>query len=1093
MSEHLPERTAAAARRCGSVVALLALGLLSTTVAEPVPLAAQSRSTAALRGDVRFPSGGPAPEAFVRLRNASTGLERTGLTNASGRFLFLGLPPGGPYEVEVTLLGYAAVTVESLTLAVGETLPLRITLSQQALELEGIDVSAERSGLFDPGRVGPVTLLPARQIANLPIPRRDLTELALLSPLVTRTESGGLSVAGQNDRYNAILIDGLTARDPFGLSPGGLPGGAAGGKLLPLDAVAQYEVLVAPYDVRLSGFTGGAMNAVTRSGTNDLEATAFAAHRPSALGGEFAAVTGSSSGADVSSTQAGFSLGGPIIRDRAHYFVALEYEALSQPPQGFILGRDDPNLVRLGEPEVAEAQDAIRSFFGADPGTAGVTSLDRSLLNLFARVDFALADRHRLTVRNVLARAVDDGGPNRLGVDPYGLTSNGVERRGLSNTLNAELVSVLGDRATNELSVLLQVGSDESLPNSRFPQVEVPVVSSFGEASAVRDLRAGAWLTAQDNDLNQLQLRITDFLTLARGNSTVTLGVTAARYEFSQRYLPGALGEFTFPNVRAIEAGLPSQLQWTSVSEGSSEQVDFGVTEVGVLAQSELYAGEGLTMRFGLRADIPWVDGNARRNWGVLNSFGWDTGDLPSGNVLISPRWSMNWQSDDGRGGTQFRAGAGLFNGQLPFVWLADALQNDGMRTVVNRCTDESIPVWTGTLPTSCRTGEPEQIRNVTIFSPDFRYPQDFRLSVGLDRRVGDATLSAGILFNRAFNQLVLEELNLGTPSQVGPVREYGGVFRNYYGEPVERGFEPVRADPDFGQVLFASNESEDWAAAFTVEAQGSFRGLDLRTGYTFSASRDRMSLVATDMISNFGFTGVETAINVQPLRPSNFDRPHKVVASVSAQPLGERGPRVSVLYLGQSGAPFAYVYGGDVNGDGYPGFGPAFERTNDLFFVPEPPGILQMGAASQTLLATALESFDCLSDNVESYIARNSCRSPWQNSLDVRLSQIVPSALGRLRVDLDFVNFLNLVNPNWGRVETVRPVVPLIDLVERQEAPPDRGSGAPVIPPVIHRWSGASFQGADGGLIPVEPWTAVPNRSQWQVQLGVRVEVGGR
>ncbi len=1075
-------------RRAGRLAVWVVAGVLGWAALAP-PASAQSRSTSALRGEVLLPGGTPAPQVFVQLENPSTGLSRTALTNASGRFLFLGLPPGGPYDLELTLLGYAKVRIEALNLAVGETRPLRITLSTEALELEGIDVTLERTSLFDPGRVGPVTLVPAGEIANLPLPTRDLTQLALLSPLVTRTESGGFSVAGQNERYNAILIDGRTARDPFGLTPGGLPGGAAGGKLIPLDAVAQYEVLVAPYDVRLSGFTGGVMNAVTRSGTNRLEATAFAAHRPSAVGGELLLETGASSGADISTTQAGFSLGGPIVKDRAHYFMALEFEALSRPPQGFILGRDDPQLIRLGEPEVEVAREAIRSFLGEDPGTAGVLSLDRSLLNLFAKVDVALGEGHRLTVRNVLARAEDDGAPNRLGFDPYGLSTNGAERTGLSNTVNAELISALGGRTTNELSVLMQVGSDESRANVPWPQIEVPVLSSIAGAASVRELRAGGALTSQDNDLEQLQLRVTDHLTFVRGSTTYTFGATAARYDFSQRYLPGGVGEFLFADVTALQNGSPSQLQWTSVAPGRSERVDFGVSEVGVMAQSELSAGKGLTMRFGLRADVPWIDADARRNWPVLNFFGWDTGALPGGNLLLSPRWSFNWQSDDGAGSTQVRAGAGLFNGQIPFVWMADALQNDGARTVVNRCGQGNIPGWDGAPPESCRFSPPEETRNVTVFSPDFRYPQDFRISLGMDQQVGDATLSFGVLYNRAFNQLVLSELNLGTPSRTGPVREYGGADRTYHGEPVPTGFLPVRADERFGQVLFASNASDDWAMAATAEAQGRIRGLDVRAGYTWSASRDRMSLVATDMISNFGFTGVETEPNAQPVRRSNFDRPHKVVASISGAPLGEVGPRISLLYIGQSGAPFSYVYGGDVNGDGYPGLGPAFERTNDLFFVPEPQSLLLMGFASQGLLAEATEQFECLRGRAGQFVERNGCRAPWQNSLDLRFSQLLPSGLGRLRLDLDFVNVLNLVNPEWGRIETVRPVVPLLDFVERSEAGSvlDPGQGGRM----VNRWSGASFRDAEGRLQPTQPWTSVPNRSQWQVQLGVRMELG--
>ncbi len=1068
--------------RSSAVLARFLLLLL----AFPATLAAQSRSTSAIRGEVSLPGGAPAVGAEASLSDSTNGFTRTILVDSRGGFLFLAVPPGGPYTIDVRLIGFAPGRIRDLDLSVGEIRMVSLELAQTAIELEGITVQSDRADVFDRGRVGPATLLSAREIESLPLLSRNLSDLAALSPLVTRTESGGLSVAGQNERYNSILIDGQWAKDPFGLTPGGVPGGQAGAKLLPIDAVAQYEVLVAPYDVRLSGFTGGVMNAVTRRGGNSVEGAGSFAHRNPGLGGPLKLATGDvAEGSEVERSVFSFRLGGPIVRDRVHYFLAAEIESQRRPPQGFSLGREPAALIGLAEADARRAGEAIGDFIGEQPGELGVVDLDRTLTNVFARIDWRLSETSLLVARNIFASAQDEDGPNRLGFDPYGFSSNSVGRQGRTNAVSLELTSAIGARASNELALLFQTNSDQTTPRSAQPQVDVNVLSSVDGVAVSRDVRAGARLTAQDSRLSQYQLRLTDNVSLVKDRTTFTLGVSGALYGFDQRFLPGALGEFRFRSVAAVEAGTPDLFSWTSLQEGEPESVDFSVAELGILAQSELDAGKGLTLRFGVRMDVPYVLADPVRNWDVLNFFGWDTGRLPSGNALFSPRWSFNWQGD-GERRTQVRGGAGLFSGQIPFVWLADALQQNGRRSVVNVCRGADAPTWTGQTPTSCRFGAPEEIRNVTVFSSDFRYPQDFRISLGFDREISDdASFSLGLLYNRALNQLVLSELNLGTPDAVGPVREFGGTDRTYHGRAIPSGFTPVRENADFGQVILASNESEDWAAAVTAEAQGRVGRVSLRAGYTWSTSKDRMSLVSTDMISNFGFTPVETHPNRQPLTSSNFERPHKVVISAVTKLFGANGPTVSLLYLGQSGAPFSYVYGGDLNGDGYPGFGPAFERTNDLFFVPDPSSQLQSGFATQALLTGAVADFDCLASQVGQILKRNSCRSPWQSSLDLRVAQEVQTGVGTLRLELDAVNVLNLLNSNWGRVETVRAVVPIVDFAGRAESLNE-------IRPLAVRWAGGSVRGAEGQLRPVEPWTPAPARSQWQIQLGARFSFGG-
>jgi hypothetical protein len=261
------------------------------------------------------------------------------------------------------------------------------------VQLEGVAVDVERSPVINPTQAGPATRLGERVVQSVPILSRDVMELAVLSPLVRTTESGGFSIGGQNDRYNAVLVDGLLNQDAFGLTSAGVPGGQAGAKLLPLDAVAQYEILVAPYDARLTGFAGGVLNAVTRTGTNDWRLRAFGVGRHETLIGDLTLPAGTAEASGIQRSLLGFSLGGPLVRDRAHVFVSAEVERRRQPPSGYNLGRDLPALVGLGPDNAALFKDFFESQFGVSAGEAGPYALDQSLANVFARVDWQLYGR----------------------------------------------------------------------------------------------------------------------------------------------------------------------------------------------------------------------------------------------------------------------------------------------------------------------------------------------------------------------------------------------------------------------------------------------------------------------------------------------------------------------------------------------------------------------------------------------------------------------------------------------------------------------------------------------------------------------------
>lgn len=1073
----------------------LGLGMLSLA-GHPEALMGQSQTTSAIRGTVVRTDGAPVVGSRVTIRHTLTGNARGVLTDPEGRFVLLLVQPGGPYTVTAGYVGFADAVEEGIQLQVGETYEVRLVLMEQVVEIEGLAARVERDEIFNAAQMGPATLLNERTVQSVPLASRDIMDLAVLSPLVRTTEGGGFSVAGQNDRYNSILVDGIVNKDAFGLTAGGVPGGQAGAKLLPLDAVAQYEILVAPFDAGLSGFAGGVMNAVTRTGTNDWYMRASAVARDESLMGDLTLPSGSAEASGIQRTLLGLSAGGPIQRDQAHFFVSGEFETRSRPPSGFNLNREPPELVGILPEAVGAFQLLMQDDFGLDAGRSGPYTLDQTLANLFARVDWTVADGHRLTVRNVLAWASNDESPNRSPFEPYEFSSNANFRESFSNTTSAQFFSDLGDWGGNEVALTVQHATDQTEPAVSWPQLEVVLESPDMFITPTRPVRAGASFFAQENDLAQTSVRLANTLTLARGRSTWTVGLLGTWYDIEHTYLPGALGDWFYASWVDVLNNAPQRYQRTELLDGQSATVSFNVAEVGGFVQDEVDLGRGFTLRAGLRLDAPFLLDQPPENPRIESFFGRSTANAPSGMLLISPRIGLNWQGGE-RLKTQVRAGAGLFTGQLPHVWLSNAFQNTGMRSVTRSCfgrwTDDPLsgntapPFDPAQPPETCLFGQPTEVRVVTLFDENFTYPQYAKFSAAVDQEITPGLrASMGLIFTHSINQVLLREINI-QPQTEGllPMYGYGGTARMYFGVPTDEGFYPIRLLPGFDQVLLATNADGDRSWSLNAELRGELGDrLSFHAGYAYARSYDRMSLTSVDLISNFGFTPTRADPNSPPLTPSNFDRPHKLVLSVFGAPIpGLETTEVALLYTGESGLPFSYVYRGDLNGDGYPFLGPAFDRNNDLLFVPQEATHLPSSIGTYTRLAAALETDECLKEFRGRFMTRNGCRAPWQNRLDLRMAHTARIGGAEIRLSADVINLLNLVNSDWGLVRTIPPTASLLAPLER-------------IPPsaeLLSEWAAGllPFRDAQGKLVTPEPWSVATPESQWQAQFGLRVTLG--
>ncbi|MCK5652542.1 MAG: hypothetical protein KAJ42_14235, partial [Gemmatimonadetes bacterium] len=391
---------------------------------------------------------------------------------------------------------------------------------------------------------------------------------------------------------------------------------------------------------------------------------------------------------------------------------------------------------------------------------------------------------------------------------------------------------------------------DRTTPASDWPQVEVELLSSIEDSGFRRPVRVGGQFFAQQNELEQASYRFTNSLNiLTRGQSAIVLGVTASYYDINQTFLPGATGEYYFASPVDLEANAPQRYQRTVLAEGESPGVEFGVLEWGAFVQNQIDAGKGLTMRFGLRVDMPHVLGSPRENPEIQRVLGRSTANVPTGNLLISPRWGFNWQSE-GRLTTQVRAGAGMFAGQIPYVWLSNAFHNNGLRSYTQLCqgrlTDDprsrgiggTVPAFDPyNPPTACAEGPFAEQRSVVLFEDGFKFPQDLKFSVAVDQDLSDRISgSLGILFNKSLNQVGLEDLNIerGGPTHILGINSgLGDPGRWYYRRLTDNNAGSIPLLPDYDQVLLVTNKGEDWGASISAELRGTVTDrLSFQMGY---------------------------------------------------------------------------------------------------------------------------------------------------------------------------------------------------------------------------------------------------------------------
>ena len=1045
-------------------------------------LRAQGVTTGAVSGRVVDERGIAIAGASISVVNMATGSTSRAMTARDGRYLVQGLDVGGPYSVTARRPGYVSQMRDGQMLTLSQNLTLNFTLERQTIILGTVSVTTETDPILSSDRTGAATIISDSALRRLPSLDRTFTDFVILSPEVSNA-GPGISGGGVNNRLNNIQIDGASENDLFGLGDTGQPGGQARGKSIGLAAVREYQVLLAPFDVRQGGFGGALVNAVTRGGTNELHGSAFLSSRSEGLARNVDYVRDQ----EYRQTQFGFSVGGPIIRDRVHFFVAPEFQRRFEPAAGPYIGQRG-----LPFPAATSDVDRFRSLlggYGIDAGTAGPASNANPLRNIFARVDLAPGVNNRLVLRHNYGRAEDDV----LARDPtlIRLTSNAHEFTSVKGSTVAQLYTSFDRGAGNELIVGDSRIRDRRHPAVLAPQVQADVPTLTGGTAR---LRAGAENSSQGTEVDQDVVEVTDNFTVPLGQHRLTVGTKNEFYRIRNLFAQNSYGVWEFSSLDSLARGDASRYQ-AGVGLGGPIDARFDAAQLALYAQDRWQATDRFVLTAGLRLDVPFLLDTPQQNASVLAEYGRRTDRVPSGNVELSPRIGFNWNRAGDRV-EQLRGGVGLFAGRPPYVWIGNAYQNAGTGLAQLTCVAPgAVPRFTPSSvsapPSTCADGATAaSTGDIALLSSNLRFPHFARASLAYDRRIRGAWVaSVEALYTRALSTFFYTNRALAGPQ---------GLDRNgrvVYGSIAPNGVAAPALVGARRNVIDVQNASKDYSYSLTAALNRRFTNwFEAHAAYTYEQARDIQSLTSSTATSNWRF-GRAIAGNQysQTLDRSRFEMPHRIVAYGTFS-LTTRTD-VSLIYLGRSGSNYDFVYGGsggagDLNADGAEG--------NDLVYIPSDvakeseirlsgisniPGADNSAAAQAQRISdqrAALERFitstDCLTRQRGRIMTRNSCRSPWTNTVNVSVRQSLPTIFGQsVAVQLDVFNFLNLLNASWGQV-------PL---------PPGGGGSVPLLTHVGQTSGSVVGPAGSQGVFTFDPGLEKYDRrhvgSAYQMQLGVR------
>jgi len=1026
-------------------VQLSRLSLALVAALAMAPAFAQSTSSG-VAGTVTGADGSPVAGASVTITHVESGTARQVTTDANGRYAAQGLRVGGPYTITVNSAS-GTDTESDIYLPLNQVSTVNAQITGAGNTLDAVTVTATRAApVFNTNNKGLGTNISGRKLETAVSGNRSLDDIARVDPRITVTDQGdgSISLAGQNNRYNNISVDGLSVNDPFGLNANGL--GFTGSPISP-DTIAAYDIKVSDFDVS-SDSVGANINAVTKSGTNDFHGSIYGVYNNARnmvgdgrSGTDYAAY-------DTNKTY-GATLGGPIVKDRLFFFAAYEDQKIN----GLAGTGDDAltsgNLTQAQVDSVGQAFNAI----GIDTGSGGGDVVQQDKRSL-VKLDWNITDTQRASFTY---QRTEETKPTPYsaytGQHHYLFPSNWYTTSNKTDNYSLQLFSDWSDNFSTEFKLGYQKYKNNNGATKDQPEVfacftavasecsgRAPVFRNIPGTNAVI---AGEDWYRHENAIDAKRLNATLSGTYYAGDHTIKGGFDYLSNESSDIFGQGLHGSYGFYDKNGNGTPVDEILAMdyytfdkTYLPDGVTIADSAGTwkyTQISPFIQDTWQATDNLSLTFGVRVDIPKADhappvavegldkNGALAPGATLGAPVWESRfgypsntKLGSRNKVIEPRFAFNYSFNTQRS-MQLRGGVGLFQSVPPYVWLANPYVNNGV--VSSRSYHGSDPTadpfsndpYNQPGPTSAPTGQCSSSAVCTIdtLDPDFKLPTAWKTSIAFDAELPWWGLVGSIedIYIKTRDGLAYLAPNIGTPSgHLFDGREfYTGV--GSFPEISTRSTELTNTDMGFSNSLtFSLSKAAD-------------NGLSGMVSATFTSAKDVNPGSASQAYSNFNYYARANP-NDFVLANSRFNVPRTVKAVLNWDHafFGDNRTTVSVFYSGHDGLPYSWVFGQDVNGDGLIG---------DLAYIPlhGDPNVAYKAGTTQA----QIDAFNAYIDN-DPYLrshrgqiaGRNRSQSPWVNGLDLGLQQEFPGFMKGHKsvVRVDVYNFLNLLNKNWGETE---------------------------------------------------------------------------
>jgi len=1018
---------------------------------------AQGSTTAALAGTVVDEKGQGLPGASVIAVHEPTGSRYGGSTRADGRYNIVNMRVGGPYKITISFVGYKNAVQSGIVLTLAQELRQNFKLEVNQSQLEEVKVVASRSSIINSGRTGAATTVGNNQITTLPTLNRSLGDFARLDP-----RANGLSFAGRNSLYNNITVDGAFFNNAFALSS--TIGGQAGASPISVDAIDQFQVLIAPYDVRQGMATGANINVVTKSGTNNWSGSGYYFGTDQGLVGNKIGDVVNQYGT-FARGQIGARIGGALIKDKLFVFGSFEQETQTDPGSNFVATRtgSEPNKSIAKAADLDRLKDFLMTKFKYNPGAYENWNKEKYSQKVNLRLDWNISDKHKFNVKYNYLRSYADINPSSSGSLSGGRSASATvlpfqgSLYRINNNLDsyiAELNSTFSSSVANNLTIgYTQMRDFRQSPvnDNPFPTVDI------GNNDLNELTTFGYEPFSANNILNSDIFQIADNLTIYKGKNVYTFGLAYETNSFMNGFAPNYYGGYQFKSIddfinsangdtKVIPARY--QQQWSNYSTFPFAEMK-GNT-FSLYGQDEITAAKGLKLTFGLRADatsFPSFDEPKYTNTYVPSLTFRDgvkltTNKFPETTVLWSPRFGFNWDVKDDKQ-TQIRGGLGVFSGRVPYVWLSNQLSNNGvlfgsenLANPTNRPFNPDVNAYRPaiTLPLT------PTAYNLAVTDPNFKFSQVFRTNLALDKNLGDGwILGLEGIYTKDINAVYLENVNLpkstvnavGADNRVifytlganglpGSVKNFA-IYGNVKGVNAPAVGNNTVSSPNISDAIVIKNTDLGYSYALTATISKSFEnGLFASLAYTNSDSRsvnDGGSIAQSQWRDRV----VSGDPNENVASYSSYIQTHRFNAYGSYR-LNYLNDKSSTTFgFTYSAAPagrFSYTYSGDMNGDN--------QTANDLIFIPRSQADIMLKDLGTYTAAQQWADLDkyitqdsYLNGRRGQYAERNGAELPWSANFDFKVIQDFYIKVGghknTLQFTLDVFNFGNYVTPQWG------------------------------------------------------------------------------